>query len=131
MTVAVRDDTFVDAVSGYPVDLKPLKDLVGSITLAEIAEAKTSDAARYGDPGLASATAETGGGTEVTHFDDSGVQFAHVIAGARDYMLGGATGRSIAPSWRRRRNLARPCAPGSAQWQVGVVRDTVAGCRSG
>ncbi|MEO1025072.1 MAG: DUF4340 domain-containing protein [Pseudomonadota bacterium] len=92
MTIELRDGTFVDAASGYPVDLEPLKKLVSGMTLAEIAEAKTSDPARHADLELAAAGAETGSGSEVVLFDDGGDQIAHVIAGQRDFTLGGVTG---------------------------------------
>ena len=92
MTIELRDGTFVDAASGFPVDPEPLKKLVSGMTLAEIAEAKTSDPARHADLELAASDAETGGGSEVVLFDGGGDQIAHVIAGRRDFPLGGVTG---------------------------------------
>lgn len=96
MTIELRDGKFVDAASGYPVDPEPLKKLVSGMTLAEIAEAKTTDPARHADLDLASAGTETGGGYEVTLFDESDNQIAHVIAGRRDFTLGGVTGGQFA-----------------------------------
>lgn len=92
MSIALRDGAFVDAASGYPVDPEPLKKLMSGMTLAEIAEAKTRDPARHADLSLASANAENGGGTEVILLNQDGDQIAHLIAGARDYTLGGVTG---------------------------------------
>lgn len=87
-----RDGTYVDAASGYPVDTEVLHDLVGALTLAEIAEAKTTDPARHADLGLAPPDAEEGAGREILLEDADEDVIAHVIAGDRDYTLGGLTG---------------------------------------
>lgn len=92
MTIALRDGTFVDAASGFPVDPEPLRELISGMTLAEIAEAKTSDPTRHADLQLAAVGAGTGAGSEVILYDDAGAQIAHVIAGQRDFTLGGVTG---------------------------------------
>ncbi|PRY22519.1 uncharacterized protein DUF4340 [Aliiruegeria haliotis] len=87
-----RDGIFVDAASGYPVAQDALQELVGSIGLAEIAEAKTTDPTRHADLGLADPTAGDGAGTEVILENAEGGRIAHVIAGDRDITLGGTTG---------------------------------------
>lgn len=87
-----RDGTFVDAASGYPVDTEMLQEIVGGLTLAEIAEAKTSDPARWGDLGLAAVDAEEGAGSEIVLADEAGDEIARVVVGERDYTLGGLTG---------------------------------------
>lgn len=87
-----RDGAFVDAASGYPVDKEVLHDIVGAMTLAEIAEAKTTDRARLADLGLADVGAEDGAGSEIILEDGAGDVIAHVIAGDRDFTLGGITG---------------------------------------
>lgn len=92
MVIERRDGAYVDAASGYPVDTGVLQDLVGALALAEIAEAKTTDPARHAELGLAAPDAEEGAGREIVLEDaDDGV-IAHVIAGDRDYTLGGLTG---------------------------------------
>lgn len=91
-TVERRDGAYVDAASGYPVDTEVLQDLVGALALAEIAEAKTTDPDRYADLGLAEPGAEEGAGGEIVLEDADGKEIAHVIAGKRDYTLGGLTG---------------------------------------
>ncbi len=96
MTVELQDATFVDAVSGYPIDPEPLRKLVSGMTLAQIAEAKTTDPARHKDLQLAAADAEIGGGREIILLDESGEQLAHMIAGQRDFTLGGVTGGQYA-----------------------------------
>lgn len=92
MSVERRDGVFVDDASGYPIDPGPLKELVSAMTLAEIAEAKTSDPTRHADLDLAAPDAKDGAGVEVALYGDKGEQFAHIIAGARDFTLGGVTG---------------------------------------
>lgn len=92
MEVERRDGAYVDARSGYPIETGLLQEIVGAMTLAEIAEAKTVDPDRHADLGLAAFDAEDGAGSEVVLEDGSGDVIAHVIAGDRDYTLGGITG---------------------------------------
>ncbi len=92
ITIESRDGVFVDASSGFPVDPEPLRDLVSGMTMATIAEAKTADPARHADLQLASVDAEDGAGSETILFDADGDTIAHVIAGGRDFTLGGVTG---------------------------------------
>lgn len=92
MLAELRDGRFVDATSGYPISTEPLKKLVSGLTLAEIAEAKTSDPSRHADLQLAGIDAQAGSGTEVILSDKDGDEIAHVIAGQRDFTLGGLTG---------------------------------------
>ncbi|MGB0497807.1 MAG: DUF4340 domain-containing protein [Rubricella sp.] len=87
-----RDGVFVDAASGYPVDTETLQEIVGALTLAEIAEAKTTDPARHADLGLAALDAEDGAGSEIVLENGAGETIAHVIAGDRDFTLGGISG---------------------------------------
>ncbi|WP_340110276.1 DUF4340 domain-containing protein [Pikeienuella sp. HZG-20] len=91
-----RDGVYVDAASGYPVETEVLQELVGALTLAEIAEAKTADPARYADLGLAPPDAEKGAGREIVLEDGDGEAIAHVIVGDRDYTLGGLAGGQFA-----------------------------------
>jgi hypothetical protein len=92
ITIESRDGVFVDAASGFPVDPEPLRDLVSGMTMATIAEAKTTDPARHADLHLASVGADEGAGREISLVDKDGDTLAHVIAGQRDYTLGGVTG---------------------------------------
>lgn len=87
-----RDGSYVDAASGYPVDTEVLHEIVGALTLAEIAEAKTTDPARHADLDLAAPGAEDGAGREIVLEDADGDVIAHAIVGKRDYTLGGLTG---------------------------------------
>ena len=92
ITIESRDGVFVDAASGFPVDPEPLRDLVSGMTMAAIAEAKTTDPDRHADLQLASVSAEDGAGSETILYDADGDTIAHVIAGQRDFTLGGVTG---------------------------------------
>lgn len=92
ITIESRDGVFVDAASGFPVDPEPLRDLVSGMSLATIAEAKTADPARHAALQLASTGVEDGAGSETILFDAGGDTIAHVIAGKRDFTLGGVTG---------------------------------------
>ena len=92
ITIESRDGVFVDAASGFPVDPEPLRDLVSGMTMATIAEAKTTDPDRHADLQLASVSAKDGAGSETILFDADGDTIAHVIAGQRDFTLGGVTG---------------------------------------
>ncbi len=92
MVVERRDGVYVDAASGHPVDTEVLQDIVGAMTLAEIAEAKTTDPARHADLGLAGIDAELGAGSEVLLENASGETIAHLIVGDRDFTLGGISG---------------------------------------
>ncbi|WP_227272072.1 DUF4340 domain-containing protein [Roseobacter weihaiensis] len=92
ITIESRDDVFVDAASGFPVDPEPLRDLVSGMTMATIAEAKTADPSRHADLQLASIGAEEGAGSEIILLDGDGDTLAHVIAGQRDFTPGGVTG---------------------------------------
>lgn len=92
MTIESRDGVFVDASSGFPIDPEPLRDLVSGMTMSTIAEAKTSDPARHADLQLADIGAEEGAGSEAILMDAEGDTLAHVIAGQRDFTLGGVTG---------------------------------------
>lgn len=96
MTIESRDGVFVDAASGFPIDPEPLRDLVSGMTMATIAEAKTSDPARHADLQLADIGAEDGAGSEAILMDAEGDRLAHVIAGQRDFTLGGVTGGQYA-----------------------------------
>jgi hypothetical protein len=90
--IELRDGKFVEANSGYPVDPEPLKALVSGMMLAQIAEAKTTDPERHRDLQLADPTADEGAGHEVVLANKDGNKLAHVVAGERDYTLGGVTG---------------------------------------
>lgn len=68
------------------------RDRSGALTLAEIAEAKTSDAARHADLRLADPGAGEGAGSEIVLASGSGDTIAHAIVGKRDATLGGITG---------------------------------------
>lgn len=92
ITIEARDGVFVEVASGFPVDPEPLRDLVSGMTMATIAEAKTTDPARHGDLQLAAVGAEEGAGSETIFFNVDGDTIAHVIAGQRDFTLGGVTG---------------------------------------
>lgn len=92
MVIERRDGVYVDAASGYPVDTEALHEIVGALTLAEIAEAKTSDAARHADLRLADPGAGEGAGSEIILASGSGDTIAHAIVGKRDATLGGITG---------------------------------------
>lgn len=96
MTIESRDGVFVDASSGFPIDPEPLRDLVSGMTMATIAEAKTTDPARHADLQLADIGAEDGAGSEAILLDAEGDTLAHVIAGQRDFTLGGVTGGQYA-----------------------------------
>lgn len=92
ITIESRDGVFVDAASGFPVDPDPLRDLVSGMTMATIAEAKTADPARHADLQLAAIGDDEGAGSEIILRDGDGDTLAHVIAGQRDFTLGGVTG---------------------------------------
>lgn len=92
INIASRDGVFVDAASGFPVDPDPLRNLVSGLTMATIAEAKTADPARHADLQLAAPAADEGAGSETILFGSDGEPIAHVIAGQRDFTLGGVTG---------------------------------------
>lgn len=92
MVLERREGRFVDAASGYPIAQETLRELVGAIALAQIAEARTTDPSRHDDLDLAAPDAAEGAGTEIVLSDAEGDPLAHVIAGARDYTLGGVTG---------------------------------------
>ena len=92
ITIESRDGVFVDAASGFPVDPEPLRDLVSGMTMATVAEAKTADPARHADLQLAAVGADEGAGSEIILLDGDGDTLAHVIAGQRDFTLGGVTG---------------------------------------
>ena len=92
MEIEKQEGRFVDAVSGYPVDAATLRDLVTSVGALEIAERKTDDPARHADLDLAAWDAEAGAGAEITLLDEEGEPIADLVAGARDYTLGGVSG---------------------------------------
>lgn len=92
MTVEARDGRFVDARSGFPVDIATLRALVTSLGSLEIAERKTDDPARHRQLDLAGWDAETGAGAEITLIDSDRDILAAIVAGRRDITLGGASG---------------------------------------
>ncbi len=100
MELTREDGRFIDAASGYPINPEPLRELVSGMALAEIAEAKTRDPLRHADllladPDAAAGTDSgtgSGSGQQVVLFDESGNELANVIAGRRDFTLGGVTG---------------------------------------
>lgn len=92
MEIERREGRFVDAVSGYPVDAATLRALVTSLGALEIAERKTADPARHADLDLAAWDAEDGAGAEIMLLDEDGDSVADLVAGARDFTLGGVSG---------------------------------------
>lgn len=90
--VEQRDGIFVDQISGYPVDQTTIRELVGTMALAQIAEAKTNDPLRHGDLALAPHDAEEGAGTQIVLSADDDTVIADLIVGNRDFTLGGGSG---------------------------------------
>lgn len=92
MIVTRSESGFVDDASEYPVDTTKLRELVTAMTVAEIAEAKTTDPARHADLGLAEPGSKEGSGTHVALRDADGNTIASVVSGNSDYTLGGVAG---------------------------------------
>lgn len=82
---------FVDS-SGYPVRIGAIRELVASIAGMVIEERKTDDPARLPELELAEPDAEDGPGEHVALLDDQGKPIVDLIAGDRDYSVGGAIG---------------------------------------
>lgn len=91
MVLTRRDDGFVDA-SGYPIVTSAVRDLVTSLATLRIEERKTGDPARLAQLGLADPQASEGGGDRVVLLDSDGGTIAGIIAGARDFTVGGVDG---------------------------------------
>ena len=91
MLVRREGGTFLDS-SGYPVRIGAIRELVASIAGMVIEERKTDDPARLPELELAEPDAEEGGGKRVTLVDDGGEPLVSLIAGDRDYSVGGAIG---------------------------------------
>jgi len=91
MTVRKAEDGFVSA-SGYPAKAKVVRALVNNLALMTIEERKTADPERHEDLDLAPTTAKTGWGERITLKDASGREIADIIAGERDFTVGGTRG---------------------------------------
>jgi Domain of unknown function (DUF4340) len=90
LAIERRDNRFVAADSGYPIKTDAVRDVVASSAELSFQEVRTSDAARYGDLGLADPGAKDGG-KEVT-FRTAGGELASFTVGNRDASVGGPTG---------------------------------------
>lgn len=86
-----HDGGFVDA-SGFPVRADVVRDLLASLAVLTIVESKTDDPSRYADLDLAEPDAEEGAGTGIVLSDDSGDEIVRVVAGRKDYTVGGRDG---------------------------------------
>jgi hypothetical protein len=85
-----RDNGFVASDSGYPVKNDAVGDVVASTAGLTFEEARTSDAARYGDLGLGDPGAKDGG-KEIA-FRTAGGELASLLVGNSDTTVGGQSG---------------------------------------
>ena len=85
-----RDNGFVASDSGYPVKNDAVGDVVASTAGLTFEEARTSDAARYGDLGLGDPGAKNGG-KEIA-FRTAGGELASLLVGNSDTTVGGQSG---------------------------------------
>ncbi len=91
-TVIKRDsNAFLDA-SGFPVNTDMVRRLVTSVALLTIEEKKTSDPKRYPDIQLSEPKAKTGAGTLVALKNASGQDIVSIVAGEKDFSVGGTNG---------------------------------------
>ena len=86
-----KGDGFVDA-SGYPANAETVRKIAASLALLTIEERKTADPSRYEDLELAAPDAKNGAGTRVVIEGDGGTKLLSLIAGAREYTVGGTRG---------------------------------------
>lgn len=86
-----KGDVFFDT-SGFPADMKPVRDLVTSLSTLRIEEKKTANKSRHGELELASPNAKDGAGKLVSILDKNNQLIASVIVGKSDYSVGGVSG---------------------------------------
>lgn len=121
-----RDDGFVTSDSGYPVKTDAVGDVVASIAGLTFEEARTSDATRYGDLGLADPGAKDGG-KEIA-FRTAGGELASLLVGNRDATVGGQSGgvfirlKGQPQAYLVRGSLRLPAA-GRSGWFVPIAFD--------
>ncbi|MEM9029592.1 MAG: DUF4340 domain-containing protein, partial [Pseudomonadota bacterium] len=90
-TVTKKGNTFVDA-SGFPIKDETARQLVTSLALLSIEERKTDVADRHADLELAAPDAKSGAGQRITLKDSGDRVVADVIAGRREFTVGGTRG---------------------------------------
>jgi hypothetical protein len=98
LAIERRDNRFVAAESGFPVKTDTVRELLASSGELRFEEARTSDAARYGDLGLADPGTKgndkdgaTVAGKEVI-VRAGGSELADFVIGSRDPTVGGPVG---------------------------------------
>ncbi len=91
VTIRRAGYTFLDA-SGYPVRTEAIRELVASIANMVIEERKTDDPKRLAELSLADPDAKDGGGRRITLAEADGKAVVSLVAGDRDYSVGGAIG---------------------------------------
>jgi hypothetical protein len=98
LAIERRDNRFVAAESGFPVKTDTVRELLASSGELRFEEARTSDAARYGDLGLADPGTKgndkdgaTVAGKEVV-VRAGGSELADFVIGSRDPTVGGPVG---------------------------------------
>jgi hypothetical protein len=90
LSIERRDSGFVAAESGYPVKADAVRELLASAIALRFEGARTADAARYSDLGLADPGAPNAG-KEIVIRSAHG-DLADLVVGNRDSSLGGAAG---------------------------------------
>jgi hypothetical protein len=91
VTVAREGDRFLDA-TGFPVKPEAVADLVASLAGLRIEDRRTADPARHAEIGLAEPGAAEGAGVSIRHEGEDERTLASLIAGERDFTVGGVGG---------------------------------------
>jgi hypothetical protein len=133
LAIERRDNRFVTAESGFPVKTDTVRELLATSGELRFEEARTSDAARYGDLGLADP--ETKGsdkdGATLTGKEvivrAGGSELADFVVGSRDPTVGGPVGgvfvrlKSGPQTFLARGNVQLPSS--RSDWFVAVDLD--------
>jgi hypothetical protein len=133
LAIERRDNRFVTAESGFPVKTDTVRELLASSGELRFEEARTSDAARYGDLGLADPGAKGNdkdgaavAGKEVI-VRASASELADFVVGSRDPTVGGPVGgvyvrlKSGPQTFLARGNVQLPSS--RSDWFVAVDLD--------